>query len=78
MAKKRLLDYSLFPLIDLMIWEKISGNKITHSVKAVSIYTDGQYGETQITQTIKPNLDKIFNYFSIEKLRRELVDRKVL
>ncbi|MCU2292153.1 DUF6387 family protein [Enterobacter hormaechei subsp. steigerwaltii] len=78
LAKKKLIDYSLFPLIDMLIWENKTENNITHAVKAVAVYPDGEYGENNITQTIKPNLEKIFNFYSIEKFRRELNDRGLL
>lgn len=77
-VKKKMLDYSLFPLIDLLIWECKTNSKITNGVLAVSVYPQGDYDATNITQTIKPNLEKIFNFYSIEKCRRELLDRKLL
>ncbi|HDY4892475.1 TPA: DUF6387 family protein [Yersinia enterocolitica] len=77
-VKKKIMDYSLFPLIDLIIWEGKTGNKITNGVLAVSVYPEGDYDATNITQTIKPNLEKIFNFYSIEKCRHELLDRKLL
>ncbi|WP_430624572.1 DUF6387 family protein [Salmonella enterica] len=46
LAKKKLIDYSLFPLIDMLIWETKTENTITHSVKAVAVYPDGEYGKT--------------------------------
>lgn len=78
LAKKKIIKHSLLPLIDMLIWERKTENTITHSVKAVAVYPDGEYGENNITQTIKPNLEKIFNFYSIEKFRRELNDRGLL
>lgn len=77
-TKKKLIDYSIFPLIDLFIWEKKMGYKITNGVLAVSVYPEGDYDSTNIVQTIKPNIEKIFNFYSIEQSRRELVDRGLL
>lgn len=77
-TKKKLIEYSLFPMIDLMIWEKCTGNKITNGVLAVAVFPDGDYDSINIMQTIKPNIEKIFNFFSLEKIRRELYDRGLL
>lgn len=77
-TKKKLIEYSMFPIIDLMIWEKCSVNKITNGVLAVAVFPDGDYDSINIMQTIKPNIEKLFNFFSLEKIRRELYDRGLL
>lgn len=76
--KKRIIDYSLFPLIDLMIWSKVRNVTITNAVLAVAVYPNGDYDSINIQQTIKPNIEKIFSISSIEKIRSEFKSRKIL
>ncbi|MFV8919177.1 DUF6387 family protein [Serratia fonticola] len=75
-AKRKIIDYALLPLIDLMIWEKQTGNKITNGVLAVAVFPEGDYDSTSITQTIKPTIEKMMDYFSIEQYKREIFDWK--
>ena len=76
--KKKVYDYSLFPVVDLMIWAKSRGACVTNGVLAVAVFPNGEYDSTQIAQTVKPNIEKIFSISSIEKIRSELQDRKIL
>lgn len=76
--KKRIFDYSLFPMVDLIIWSKTRRVAITNGVLAVAVFPRGGYDSIQIQQTIKPNIEKIFSISSIEKIRAEFKDRKIL
>lgn len=76
--KKRIFDYSLFPIVDLIIWSKTRRVTITNGVLAVAVFPRGGYDSIQIQQTIKPNIEKIFSISSIEKIRAEFKDRKIL
>jgi len=75
--KKRLFEYSLFPMVDLLIWSKTRGVTITNGVLAVAVYPNGEYDSTNIQQTIKPNIERIFSISSIEKIRSEFKARKI-
>ncbi|HID8512850.1 TPA: DUF6387 family protein [Serratia marcescens] len=73
--KDKIISYSVFPLIDLMMWEKATGNKITNGVLAVSLFPDGDYDSINIAQTIKPFIESILDYKSIEKIEHELSNK---
>lgn len=73
--RRKVIDYALIPMVDLVIWEKKTGNKITNGVLAVTLFPEGDYDSTQIAQTVKRYLENLFNYFSIEKLKRDFSNR---
>ncbi|CDH23231.1 DUF6387 family protein [Xenorhabdus bovienii] len=70
--RNKILNYKIIPLLDLLIWEKKTKNKITNGVLAVTLYPDGEFDSINIAQTIKPFLEKILSFYSIEKIRREV------
>jgi len=74
--KKKIYDYNVFPMIDLLSWAKSSGKTITNGVITVALFEDGRYDYTHITQTIKPFIDNLMKEFYLEKLRREIIGKK--
>ncbi|EOG8302509.1 DUF6387 family protein [Yersinia enterocolitica] len=71
-SRAKILDYKIIPLFDLLAWSEKTNNSITNGVLAVTLFPDGEYDSINIAQTIKPFLDKIFNFSSIEKFKREI------
>ncbi|MCU7122016.1 hypothetical protein J3T26_14860 [Salmonella enterica] len=74
-VRAKILRYKIFPYADLLAWQKITGRTIRNSVFTVALYPDGEYSETQLSQTIKPFLEKHLSFFSLEKFEREIRDR---
>ncbi|MDC9621516.1 DUF6387 family protein [Xenorhabdus sp. XENO-7] len=72
--RSKIINYKIIPLLDLLIWEKKTNNKITNGVLAVTLYPDGEFDSINIAQTIRPFLEKILSFYSIEKIRREVSD----
>jgi len=70
--KRKILDYRVIPMIDLISWAMASGNKITNNILAASVFPDGERGSYEITQTIKPFIDKLMRPDSLDKINREL------
>lgn len=58
---KKILDYKIIPLIDLMIWCEINDREITHSVYAGTLFPSFNRGDTEFKQTILPFLNKIIS-----------------
>ncbi|WP_431224794.1 DUF6387 family protein [Serratia sp. L9] len=75
-VKRKIFDYNIFPMIDLLTWAAWSGKTITKDVLAVTLFPDGRYGYTNITQTIKLFIDNLMKDFSLEKYRREIINKK--
>lgn len=73
--KRKIFDYNIFPILDLLTWAKWSGKKITKGVLSVVLFPDGRYDYTNITQTIMPFIENLMKDFSIEKYRREIMDK---
>ncbi|EEI46704.1 MULTISPECIES: DUF6387 family protein [Proteus] len=71
-TRKKLIEYSVFPLIDLKLWARANNCTITNKVLAVTLFPLGEYGEMNLIQTIIPFVDKILDVFSIEKFIREV------
>ncbi|WP_260833688.1 DUF6387 family protein [Yersinia wautersii] len=71
-SRAKILDYKIIPLFDLLAWSEKTNNSITNGVLAVTLFPDGEYDSINIAQTIKPFLDKIFNFSSTEKFKREI------
>ncbi|WP_319938342.1 DUF6387 family protein [Xenorhabdus littoralis] len=69
-VKRKIFEYKVFPIIDLMCWEMISGVKITNKKIAQSVFKYGEYDSINITQTIKPFIENLMDDFSIEKYQR--------
>jgi len=74
--KRKIFDYRVFPMIDLLTWAKSTGRTITKGVLTVAIFEDGRYDYTHITQTIKPFIDNLMRKFYLEKIRREVINKK--
>lgn len=71
-TRKKIIEYSVFPLIDLKLWAKANNYTITNKVLAVTLFPLGEYGEMNLIQTIIPFIEKILDIFSIEKFIREI------
>lgn len=76
--KKRILDYKIIPLIDLMSWAKSNDYAITYEVYAVSLFPDGEKGSLAIPQTVLPFVEKILSINSLEKYKREIISNNFL
>ncbi|OBU11015.1 DUF6387 family protein [Morganella psychrotolerans] len=76
--RKRILDYKIIPLIDLMSWAKSNNYSITYEVYAVSLFPDGEKGSLAIPQTILPFLEKILSINSLEKYKREIMSNNLI
>lgn len=70
--RRKILDYKIIPLIDLLSWEKASNSKISLGVLNVALFPDGEKDAFIIAQTVKPFLDKIMSFDSLEKIKKEL------
>lgn len=71
--KKKLLDYKIIPLLDLIEWSRMTNTSITNRVLALALFPDGEYDSTNIAQTIKPFIENLFAEFSLEKLKRKII-----
>ena len=71
-VRDKLIAYSAIPLIDLMLWEVATGNKITNGVLAVTLFPDGEYDSIQMNQTIKKFVVALLDYRTIEKIAHEI------
>ena len=71
-VRKKIIEYRVLPYIDLMIWANINNFSIPHGVMAVALFPHGDRDNFMIIQTIKPFIDKLMTYESLEKLRREI------
>ena len=68
--RRKIIDYKIIPLIDLLSWELSTDRKISLGVLAVSLYPDGEKDTFAIAQTVKPFLEKIMRSDSLEKIRK--------
>lgn len=73
--KDKILSYCIFPLIDLILWEKAMSNKITNGVLAVSLFPNGEYDSINIAQTIKPFAISLLDYKNLEKIEHEISNK---
>lgn len=70
--RRKIIDYKIIPLVDLLSWEISTHSKISLGVLAVALFPDGEKDAFIIAQTVKPFLEKIMNYDSLDKIKREL------
>ena len=70
--RRKILDYKIIPLIDLLSWERGTNSKISLGVLNVALFPNGEKDAFIIAQTIKPFLDKIITYDSLDKIRKEI------
>ncbi|WP_254797826.1 DUF6387 family protein [Enterobacter sp. JMULE2] len=70
--RKKIIEYKIIPMIDLLSWERTTKNRISLGVLAVALFPDGEKDSIMIAQTVKPFLDKLMTYDSLEKIRKEL------
>ncbi|OKP00539.1 DUF6387 family protein [Xenorhabdus eapokensis] len=69
-VKRKILEYKIVPIVDLMCWNKIIGKRITNKKIAQLVFLHGEYDSTNIAQTIKPFIENLMSDFSIEKYQR--------
>ena len=69
---RKIIEYKVLPYIDLMHWSKVKNVSIPSSVLTVALWPYGERGDFGIYQTIKPFIEKIMSYDSLEKLKREI------
>lgn len=71
-VKKKIVEYQVLAYIDLTIWANVNKLIIPHGVMAVALFPDGERDSYAIPQTVKPFVEKLMAYESIEKIRREI------
>lgn len=59
--EQKIRDYRVIPLLDLMVYEKLMNVSIKKSVLMVKVFPDGEYGEKEYFNTIKPFIEKLLN-----------------
>lgn len=69
-VKRKILDYKIIPIIDLICWGNITRKRITNKKIAQLVFPYGEYDSTNIVQTIKPFIENLMRDFSIEKYQR--------
>ncbi|MDC9616282.1 DUF6387 family protein [Xenorhabdus khoisanae] len=69
-VRRKIFDYQVFPIIDLMCWENVIKKRITNKNLALAVFKYGEYDSTNIAQTIKPFIENLMSDFSIEKYER--------
>ncbi|MEI7266989.1 DUF6387 family protein [Pectobacterium versatile] len=73
--RRKIIEYKIIPLIDLLSWADSTDSKISLGVLAVSLFPYGEKSEFIIAQTIKPFLEKLMRYDSLDKIRKELSNK---
>lgn len=73
--RRKIIEYKIIPLIDLLSWEKATNSKISLGVLGVALYPDGEKDSFIIAQTVKPFLEKILATDSLDKIRKELSNK---
>ncbi|MEQ9867419.1 DUF6387 family protein [Pectobacterium aroidearum] len=71
-VRKKIIEYNVLPYIDLLTWARIKGVSIPGGVLAVSLFPDGEKEQFAIVQTIRPFIDRLMTYESLEKIKREI------
>lgn len=71
-VRRKIIEYKVLPYIDLMHWSKVKNVSIPSSVLTVALWPYGERGDFGIYQTIKPFIEKVMSYDSLEKLKREI------
>ena len=74
MIKKKVLDYKVIPMLDLLDWAAMANVSITNRVMALALFPDGDYDSTNLAQTIKPFIENLLADFSIEKMKRKAME----
>lgn len=70
--KKKILDYKVIPYIDLTIWANTNKIMIPHGIMAIALFPFGERDLFSIAQTIKPFVETLMTFESLEKLRLEI------
>ncbi|WES90496.1 DUF6387 family protein [Dickeya fangzhongdai] len=70
--RKKIVDYKVLPYIDLMHWSNVKKVSIPISVLTVALWPYGERGDFGIYQTVKPFIEKIMTYDSLERFKREI------
>jgi len=71
-VRRKIIEYKVLPYIDLMHWSKVKNVSIPSSVLTVALWPYGERGDFGIYQTIKPFIEKVMSYDSLEKIKREI------
>ncbi|AWO80700.1 DUF6387 family protein [Serratia marcescens] len=61
---KKIINYKVFPFLDLMLWEVIDGRKISNDLASRVLFPDDEdevIGGQQVKDTIRPFVEKILN-----------------
>lgn len=69
---KKIIDYKVIPYIDLTIWAYANRVTIPHGIMAIALFPCGERDLFSITQTIKPFVETLMTFESLEKMKREI------
>ena len=58
---EKVASYGIIPLLDLMIWEKLTNQKIPLRVLVVALFPRGEKGENELKQTVIPLAMKLIS-----------------
>lgn len=72
--RKKIFDYKIIPMLDLIEWSGINKVAITNKVLALALFPNAEYDSVGIAQTIKPFIRNFSSDFSIEILKRKAMD----
>lgn len=71
-VKKKIIDYKVIPYIDLLIWGNVNKITIPHGVMAVALFPHGERDLFSIIQTIRPFVESLMTFDSLEKMKQEI------
>jgi len=71
-VRKKVIDYKVIPYIDLIIWANANKISIPNGIMAVALFPYGERDLFSITQTIRPFVESLMAYDSLEKMKQEI------
>ncbi|MFZ4171171.1 DUF6387 family protein [Enterobacter ludwigii] len=71
-VRKKIIDYKVIPYIDLIIWANANKVSIPNGIMAVALFPHGERDLFSITQTIRPFVESLMAYDSLEKMKQEI------
>ncbi|WP_338644226.1 DUF6387 family protein [Yersinia bercovieri] len=69
---KKIYTYKIFPFLDLLLWEKVNGRKISNELVARVLFPLGSHdviGGQQIKDTIRPFVERIVNGYTHQQIK---------
>ncbi|AXD69886.1 hypothetical protein EO05_26010 [Salmonella enterica] len=71
-VRKKIIDYKVIPYIDLTIWAYANRITIPHGIMSIALFPCGERDLFSIAQTIKPFVETLMAFESLEKLKQEI------